>query len=107
MPCSLQDFDVTTGSPLQDGPKDNIYRPLHYLSGYETAATRWLAESSKGELYHEVVLDFAKSAKQTWASLGFPQFDLEATSIPKLPAGTRVVLRYTGLEAFDVRRGLW
>ncbi|KAK0108484.1 hypothetical protein ONS95_003288 [Cadophora gregata] len=103
MPSTLRDLDAEVSSNDELPPAGIIYRPLHYLSGYDLASTRWVEEYPIPP--QKLLFDLKDAARVQWKDLGFPLLDAEA-----VVGGTpdfEIWLEYTGIQSFDISRGLW
>lgn len=111
MPCAMQDIDHNSGvNATGITPTDIIYRPRHFLPGFQDCGNRW---RDKGLNFpndkDELKINIADCNNISWRELGFPHFD-QADETP-LPAaalgGWDISFRFTGMQPFDVVRGLW
>lgn len=107
MPCTLRDLDADTSSTEKLPPAGIIYRPLHYLSGYDVASTRWVMDyPNLSNSPQKLLLDLKGAADVQWKDLGFPHLDSVTPALGGIP-GFEVWLEFTGIASFDVFRGLW
>jgi hypothetical protein len=106
MPCAYLDVNMVGGSNAK--PKDIVYRPLYYLSGYNSAATRWRNEfSDKSKSPQQRIVSFEDLKKKTWKQLGITGSDSDDDTATLINAFFEVTLTYTDIGVFDVKRGLW
>ncbi|KAG5656861.1 hypothetical protein KAF25_011030 [Fusarium avenaceum] len=106
MPCAVSDVDILRERGTQQ--EDIVYRPRYYLSGYRSTATRWRDEYyEKAASPEQRFVSFEGLKNKTWAQLGItePDGDNDIDETPEMDF--HITLTYTGLEAFDVKRGLW
>ena len=104
MPSTLRDLDADTSSTEELPPAGIIYRPLHYLSGYDLASTRWVKDYPVPP--QKLKLDLTGAVNVKWKDLGFPSLDSETPVAGGTP-DFEIWIEYTGAQSFDVSRGLW
>ncbi|KAF1994233.1 hypothetical protein P154DRAFT_527201 [Amniculicola lignicola CBS 123094] len=108
MPCALRDLDR---SLVPSGDAGVLYRPLHYLGGFNLSSRRWIDEHGEAATSpRRIQIDLLGANNMTWKSLGFPQLDQEspvAADLRKYFGNGSLTIRCTGLASFDVFRGLW
>ncbi|KAH8817317.1 hypothetical protein F5884DRAFT_896975 [Xylogone sp. PMI_703] len=105
MPVALRDI-VPAGSGKPPGT-GVAFLPLYYLSGYATASNTWIMNS--GSLPSQS-LPFSPVPVETktWTHLGFSHIvDEVASESVSWIKDVKIVLKFNGMGAFDVRRGLW
>lgn len=109
MPSVLSGFDIVNATTVNKA--DMVYRPLYYLPGaYQSTARRWRDEYRAKRLTpSERLVSFQDLKSKTWAQLGITGTveDEASASDDAQFKDLQVTLKYTGLGAFDVKRGLW
>ncbi|KAK0736008.1 hypothetical protein B0T21DRAFT_172581 [Apiosordaria backusii] len=104
MPCALRDISD------REDPKEKAatFLPLYYLSGYAKASETWITRARSLQEQNVPFKPVPDGPGTTWAHLGFPDVEDE---MPKDPEpwlnDITITLRFRGMGAFDVRRGLW
>ncbi|WEW59135.1 hypothetical protein PRK78_004604 [Emydomyces testavorans] len=99
MPCALRDI------PSHDGT-DTTYLPLYYLSGYALASKHWIMDGDTGS--QSIAFNPVSGNKQLWHRLGLPTLvNSTSTDSPAWMKDVTVIVKFRGIGAFDVRRGLW
>lgn len=109
MPCTMRDLDPSTASTSTEvlPPAGIIYRPLHYLSGYNKLSKEWWKEyPEKSKNPQKIKLDLENASAIKWKELGFPHLDPASPVKGRAPA-VEVWLQCTGMQSFDVFRGVW
>lgn len=109
MPCALRD------RPTHDEEIDKTYLPLHYLSGYDSASNDWImgGSPSKTRSFSFSPLFSSSSAdgheqNKTWSQLGLDHVeDGKMDDVPAWMKDVVIEIKYRGMQAFDIRRGLW
>jgi hypothetical protein len=86
-----------------------VYRPLYYLPGaYQSTARRWRDEYPDKRLSpSQRIISFDGLQKKSWAQLGMIETEGDEDADELLFRDVEITLRYTGIGAFDVKRGLW
>lgn len=105
MPCAMR--DIVPPDMAEDPDVGVTYMPLYYLEGYATASSTWIMRSEQLGT-QSVAFSPLPPETMTWAQLGFPDIPdrVYSQSVPWLKE-VMVILRFRGMGAFDVRRGLW
>ncbi|KAL6355139.1 hypothetical protein LRP88_11386 [Fusarium phalaenopsidis] len=109
MPCALRD------RPTHPTEVDKTYLPLHYLSGYESASNDWImgTSPSKTRSFSFSPLFSGSSADgheqhKTWSQLGLNHVeDEKLDDVPVWMKDVVIEIKYRGMQAFDIHRGLW
>ena len=111
MPCAIQDNDGNSGiNAPKKTPTDIIYRPRHFLPGFQDCAETWQQKASNSpNEKDELKINLTDCNNVSWRELGFPQFDKDDQAPPPATAleGWDIRLRFTAMQPFDVVRGLW
>lgn len=111
MPSLQLDGDMISVNKEVD-PRNIIYRPLHYLSGFAADSRVW-RDQYNIDIRRPKSLEISlhKAMTKSWASLGFPQFDKTDSGADQadsdLLAEWRICLTYTRMASYTVYRGLW
>ena len=106
MLCAVLDVDIVNGNNAKQ--TDLVYRPRYFLSGYQSAAKRWREEySDKSSTPEQRIISFEGLKDKSWAELGISESDGDDDVGAALETTLDIMLTYTGIGVFDVKRGLW